>query len=85
MDEIFDSLVQTIDEGSYQYISPMGEYRREQHCAGQHLQWLEEHLNGEEKAHLEGLRNAEVRVATLEYEALVKVAIAAGIRLALPQ
>lgn len=84
MTNIFDELVQAIDESSFPYISPRMEHRRAEHCAEQHLQWLEEHLNDEEKAHLEQLRNAELRITTLECKASIKLAVATGIRLALP-
>lgn len=81
---IFNTLIQAIDENSFPYISPKGKYQRELHCADQHLQWLEEHLNEEEKAHLKGFRNAELNVSLLECEASIKIALAVGIRLALP-
>lgn len=81
---IFDTLMQGIDESSFPYISPMGKYREEQYCVEQHLQWLIEHLNDEENAHLEQLLNAELRVNLLENKALIKTALATGIRLALP-
>lgn len=84
MQDIFDSLIQVIDEDSFSYISPKGRYREEQHCVEQHLQWLEEHLNEEEKAHLEAFRNAELNISTLECAASIKIALAVGIRLALP-
>ena len=85
MQDIFDTLMQVIDESSFPYISPKRKYREEQHCAERHLQWLEEHLNEEEKAHLEEFRNAELNISTLECEASIKIALAVGIRLALPQ
>lgn len=84
MTNIFDELMQSIEENSFPYIYAKAEYRQKQHCAEQHMQWLEEHLNEEEKTHLEQLRNAELRITTLECEALVKIAVAAGIRFALP-
>lgn len=85
MTYIFDDLMQSIDENSFPYISPKGKYQREQHRAEQHLEWLEEHLNEEEKAHLEGFRNAELSLSTMECEASIKTALAVGIRLALPR
>ena len=84
MDDTFDSLMQTIDEHSFPYVSPKGEYQREVHRAEQHLEWLEEHLNEEEKAHFEGFRNAELSLSIMEYKASIKIALAVGIRLALP-
>lgn len=84
MDDILDMLMQAIDERSFSHISPMGEYRQEQYCAERHLQWLEEHLNEEEKAHLEAFRNAELSISARECKAFVKTALAVGIRLALP-
>lgn len=83
MDDILNSLVQAIDENSFPYIFPKTEYRQEERCVEQHLQWLNEHLNNEEKAHLEQLLSAELRVSILKDKALIKVAVAAGIRLAL--
>ena len=53
--------------------------------ASLHRNWLEEHLDGEELAHLEKAQKAELCVDTLEREALVRTALAVGIRLALPQ
>lgn len=84
MDDTFNSLMQTIDEHSFPYVSPKGEYQREVHRAEQHLEWLEEHLNEEEKAHFEGFRNAELSLSIMEYKASIKIALAVGIRLALP-
>lgn len=81
---IFEPLIQSIDESSFPYISPKRKYQEEQHCAERHLQWLEEHLGEEGKAHLEGFRNAELNISTLECEASIKIALAIGIRLALP-
>lgn len=83
MTNIFDSLMQTIDEHSFPYVSPKGEYQREVHRAEQHLEWLEEHLNEEEKAHFEGFRNAELSLSIMECKASIKIALAVGIRLAL--
>lgn len=84
MDDLFNELIQAIDEGSYRYISPRAKYRQEGYRAEQHRQWLEEHLSDEGRAHLQQLLDAELRVTLLEDQALVKTAIAAGIRLALP-
>ena len=81
---IFDTLTQVIDEDSFPYISSRREYQREVHRVDQHLRWLEEHLNEEEQVHLEELRNAELNLSTLECEASIKIALAVGIRLALP-
>ena len=81
---IFDMLVQSIDESSFPCITPKAEYRREEHCVEEHLQWLKGHLDEEETAHLEQLLNAELRVNLLEDKALIKIALATGIRLALP-
>jgi len=41
-------------------------------------------LSGEEKAHLEQAKAADVSMETLEREAMARVALAIGIRLALP-
>ncbi len=83
MENIFDMLVQAINENSIPYISPKAEYRRKEHCVEQHLEWLRAHLDEEEKVHLEQLLDAELRTNIFEYKALVKVALSLGIRLAL--
>ena len=85
MTNIFNELMQSIDENSFPYICDKAEYRKRQHRAEQHMQWLEEHLNEEEKAHLEQLRRTELDISALECEAQVKIALAFGIRLALPR
>ena len=85
MTNIFNELMQSIETGAYPYFFETAEYRKEQNCMHKHLQWLEEHLNEEEKTHLEQLRSAELNVSNLECEAQVKVALAVGIRLALPR
>ena len=85
MTNIFNELMQAIDEGSYQYISPRAKHRQEGYRAEQHRQWLEEHLSDEGRAHLQQLLDAELHVNLLEDQALVKTAIAVGIRLALPR
>lgn len=84
MDDILDMLIQAIDENSFPCISPRAKYRQEEHCAEQHLQWLEEHLNEEERAHLNAFRDAELNICIQECKASVKTALAVGIRLALP-
>ena len=84
MDDILDMLVQEIERGAFPYFFAQGEYRRNQQSALEHYQWLEEHLGGEEKAHLEQARAADVSMETLEREAMTRVALAVGIRLALP-
>lgn len=84
MDDILDMLVQAIDEHTSPYISPEGEYRQAAYCAERHLQWLQEHLTDEGKAHLEAFRNAELDITMLECKASVRIALAVGIRLALP-
>ena len=50
----------------------------------EHFQWLNEHLGDEEKEHLEKARAADLSMDTLEREAMVRTALAVGIRLALP-
>ena len=83
MDDIFHMLVETIERGSFSYFYAKSEYRRSQYEALQHSQWLEEHLDDEEKAHWEKLRDADLGVDILEREALIRTALAVGIRLAL--
>ena len=83
MEDIFDSLVQEIEQGAFPLFFPKSEYRRSQQDALEHLQWLAEHLGDEEKEHLEKARAADLSMDTLEREAMVRTAIAVGIRLAL--
>lgn len=83
MDEILDTLVQEIERGAFSYFFAKSEYRQNQRYALEHFQWLEEHLSGEEKAHLERARAADTCLDTLEREAMMRTAIAVGIRLAL--
>ena len=83
MDEILNELIQEIERAAFPYFYAKSEYRQEQHSAMEHYQWLEEHLNDEEKEHLERARDAEAYVDTFEREAMVRTALAVGIRLAL--
>lgn len=83
MDEIICSLTQAIEEEAFPLFYANSEYRREQSQVLQQLQWLEEHLTDEEKAHLETLLQAELHIASLECEAEVRLALATGVRLAL--
>lgn len=84
MQDILDMLMQEIERGAFPYFYARSEYRQKQHFALEHYQWLEEHLNEEEKAHLEQMQNADISLDTLEREAMARVALAVGIRLALP-
>ncbi len=77
-------LMQEIERGAFPYFFAQGEYRRNQHTALEHFQWLEEHLSEEERAHLEQAKAADVSMETLEREAIMRTALAVGIRLALP-
>ena len=79
MDDILDMLIQEIERGAFPYFFAQGEYRRSQQSA------LEQHLGGEEKAHLEEAKAADLSMETLEREAMTRMALAIGIRLALPQ
>lgn len=83
MGDIFDSLVQDIERDAFSLFFAKSEYRQNQHCAMEHMQWLEEHLSDEEKAHLEQAKAADLCLDTLEREAMVRTALAVGIRLAL--
>ena len=83
MQDIFDSLVQDIERDAFSLFYAKSEYRRNQNCAMEHMQWLEEHLGDEEKNHLEQARAADLSMDTLEREAMVRTALAVGIRLAL--
>ena len=60
------------------------EYYHEMDRVEQHLQWLLDHLDDEGKQHLEQARDAEIRAIFLEQTAIIRAAIAVGIRLALP-
>ena len=84
MDDILDMLMQEIEQGAFPYFFAQSEYRQSQQSALEHFQWLEEHLDDEEKAHLEKARAADLDLDTLEREAIMRTAIALGIRFALP-
>lgn len=83
MDDILDMLMQEIERGAFPYFFAQSEYRQSQQIALEHFQWLE-HLDDEEKAHLEKARAADLDLDTLEREAIMRTAIALGIRFALP-
>ena len=83
MDDILDSLVQDIEQAAFPCFYAKSEYRQQQFQALLHMNWLKEHLSDEEMAHLEQARAADVCVETLEREAMVRIALAVGIRLAL--
>ena len=84
MDDILDMLVQEIERNSSSCFCTRPEYRQKQFQALLHRNWLEEHLSEEEKAHLEQMQNADISLDTLEREAIMRTALAVGIRLALP-
>ena len=84
MQDILDMLVQEIERGAFPSFFAQSEYRQQQFQASLHRNWLEEHLDGEELAHLEKALEAELRIDTLEREAMARTALAVGIRLALP-
>lgn len=84
MEDILNMLVQEIERDAFPYFFAQSEYRQNQHYAEKHYQWLEEHLSAEEKEHLEKARDAECCVDTLEREAIIRAALAVGVRLALP-
>lgn len=84
MDDIIEMLMQEIERGAFPYFFAQSEYRQNQHTALKEAQWLQEHLSDEEKAHLEKARAADTCLDTLEREAMTRVALAIGIRLALP-
>lgn len=83
MDDILDMLVQDIEQAAFPCFYAKSEYRQQQFQALLHMNWLNEHLGDEEMAHLEKAREAESCVDTLEREAMVRTALAVGIRLAL--
>lgn len=84
MDDILDMLMQEIERGAFPASHAQSEYRQQQFQASLHRNWLNEHLGEEERVHLEKAQAAELRVDTLEREAIMRTAIAVGIRLALP-
>lgn len=84
MEDILNMLVQEIERDALPYFFAQSEYRQNQHYAEKHYQWLEEHLSVEEKEHLEKARDAESCVDMLEREAIIRTALAVGVRLALP-
>ena len=83
MDDIFDSLMQDIEQGAFPIFFAKSEYHQNQRYALEHFQWLEEHLGEEEKDHLEKARAADLCLDTLERQAIMRTALALGIRLAL--
>lgn len=83
MTDIFDLLVQEIERSASPRFQAAGEYRRERFQALVHMNWLREHLDEEEMAHLERAQEADLRLEALEREAITRAALAVGIRLAL--
>ena len=84
MDDILSLLVQEIERGSCPCFSEKSEYQQSQYFASLHRKWLEGHLDEEAMAHFEKMQDAEIYIDTLRCEALIKMAIAIGIRLAVP-
>lgn len=84
MDDILDMLTQEIERNSSSCFRTRPEYRQKQFQALLHMNWLKEHLNEEEMRHLEQMQDADISAAALEHEALIRTALAVGVRLALP-
>ena len=84
MDDILDMLMQEIERDSSSRFCAGAEYRQQRFQALLHMNWLEERLDEEELAHLEKALEAELRIDTLEREAMARTALAVGVRLALP-
>lgn len=84
MDDILDMLMQEIERGAFPHFYAQSEYRQKQHCALEHMQWLEEHLDEVAMSHLKAMQNADISLDALERDAIMRTAIAIGIRLALP-
>lgn len=84
MDAVIDMLMQEIERDSASRFFARPEYRQKQLQALSHMNWLKEHLNEEEMKHLEQMQNADISAAALEHEALMRTALAVGIRLTLP-
>lgn len=85
MANIMDELMQDIERSAFPLFYAKSEYRQNQRCALEHYQWLEEHLDDEQKTHFQKAWDAELRLDILEREAMVRTALAMGIRLTLPQ
>lgn len=83
MQDILDSLMQDIERDAFPIFFAKSEYRQNQRHALEHFQWLEEHLGDEEKAHFDKARAADLCLDTLERQAIIRTALALGIRLAL--
>lgn len=84
MQDILDMLVQEIEQRTFPGSYAQSEYRQKQFQALLHRNWLEEHLSEEEMKHLEQMQDADISAAALEHEALIRTALAVGVRLALP-
>ena len=84
MEDILDMLIQEIERNSSSRFYAQPGYRQRQFQALLHMNWLKEHLNEEEMKHLEQMQDADISAAALEHEALIRTALAVGIRLALP-
>lgn len=84
MEDILDMLVQEIEQRTFPGSYAQSEYRQKQFQALLHRNWLEEHLSEEEMKHLEQMQDADISAAALEHEALIRTALAVGIRLTLP-
>ena len=80
---ILDMLVQSIERDAFPYFYAKAEYRQNQDYAARHFQWLREHLGKEARGHLEKAWDAETYIDAFEREALIRTALAVGIRLAL--
>lgn len=84
MQDILDMLMQEIERDSSSRFCAQPEYRQKQFQALLHMNWLKEHLNEEEMKHLEQMQDADISAAALEHEALIRTALAVGVRLTLP-
>ena len=83
MDDILDMLAQEIERSAFPCCFAKSEYRQNQRYALEHFQWLEEHLGEEEKVNFEKARAADLSLDTLDLQAIMRTALALGIRLAL--
>ena len=84
MEDILDMLMQEIERDSSSRFYAQPGYRQQQFQALLHMNWLKEHLNEEEMKHLEQMQDADISAAALEHEALIRTALAVGVRLTLP-
>lgn len=80
MPNLMESLLAYIREQAPRFYTD-SEYRQNCACRDRHLIWLQDHLGPEELQHLEDYRGHLLLTAWAEEEALMRCALAAGVRL----